>query len=370
MISIVLPTYNGARYLRESVDSILHQTMPDWELIIVDDCSTDETPEIAEEYAGMDSRIRVLHNEANQRVPRSLNRGFQVARGEYLTWTSDDNRFLPTALEKMQDYLDQHLDVYLVCARVYVIGSDGKKNFSRVFPHAELPPFDASTFAYDDTLGACFLYRREVMEAVGGYDPSAYYVEDYEYWLRVYERFPHIGSIPEFLYEYRIHEGSLTSTQKKKCRTQLIKLRRKHLPFIFEQLKGNADYLTRLFLEMQFQGYLSQEEKEKFYPLISQWVEGLRPLSSDGMYIIYGAGDFGQQLYEKISSRVACFADQNPELQGQTIHNVPVFSVSEARKKFSSAKFVIAGDTNIAFRMIQTLQENKIDTYSYFMGIE
>ena len=84
-ISIVLPTFNGERYLKSSIHSILSQTFPDWELIIVDDCSTDGTADIIKRYAQSDSRIRVIRNEKNQKLPGSLNIGFSVAKGEYLT---------------------------------------------------------------------------------------------------------------------------------------------------------------------------------------------------------------------------------------------------------------------------------------------
>ena len=100
LVSIVLPVYNGEKYLRESLDSILAQTMEDWELIAVDDCSKDATPQILADYAASDSRIRVMRNAENQRLPRSLNIGFAEARGEFLTWTSDDNAYAPEALHE------------------------------------------------------------------------------------------------------------------------------------------------------------------------------------------------------------------------------------------------------------------------------
>ena len=103
-VSIVLPTYNGEDYLRESIESVISQTFTDWELIIVNDCSTDSTPKIAEAYAAKDCRIRVIHNEKNQKLPNSLNIGFESASGDYLTWTSDDNIFHHEALIKMHDF--------------------------------------------------------------------------------------------------------------------------------------------------------------------------------------------------------------------------------------------------------------------------
>lgn len=84
-ISIVLPTYNGERYLKQSIESILGQTYTDWELIVVNDCSTDSTQEIIDFYRKKDTRIRTIFNCTNQKLPESLNIGFREAKGEYFT---------------------------------------------------------------------------------------------------------------------------------------------------------------------------------------------------------------------------------------------------------------------------------------------
>ena len=89
-VSIVLPSYNGERYIKESIDSVLNQSFTNWELIVVNDCSEDGTRRIVEEYAQNDSRVTIINNEKNMKLPKSLNIGFEVARGEYFTWTSDD----------------------------------------------------------------------------------------------------------------------------------------------------------------------------------------------------------------------------------------------------------------------------------------
>lgn len=95
-VSIVLPTYNGARYLRQSIDSCLGQTYRNLELIVVDDASTDTTPEIIRSY--QDPRIRVIRHEKSKMLPESLNTGFRAVSGDYLTWTSDDNYYVPEAI--------------------------------------------------------------------------------------------------------------------------------------------------------------------------------------------------------------------------------------------------------------------------------
>ena len=123
-VSIVLPTYNGSQYIRESLDSIIKQTCTDWELLIVDDCSSDHTLEIAREYASRDARITVIHNEVNRKLPSALNIGFAHAKGKYLTWTSDDNRYLPEALSVMAEYLDNS-DAPMVCAGEHAMDAAG-----------------------------------------------------------------------------------------------------------------------------------------------------------------------------------------------------------------------------------------------------
>ena len=364
MVSIVLPTYNGARYLRESIDSVLGQTYKDWELIIVDDCSTDATPQIAEEYAARDNRIHVIHNQRNEKLPRSLNIGFAVSRGEYLTWTSDDNRYLPMAIEKMKVYLDVHRKVYLVCASMYIIDCLGQRCVSEGFPKGKFIPGRKEIISYNDTIGACFMYRRSAMEQIGGYDETMFCVEDYEYWLRIYEQFENIEAIPEFLYEYRVHENSLTATKKDLVRSQLHKLRKKHLVFIVNKLKNNFGYLLRVYHEMCYYADFSQEEKNIFNKY-APWLKGMKDIPQDKEYIIYGAGEYGRHLCDKISSQVACFADRNTKLTGTVYNKKVIYQLQEARKKFPDAWIIVAGNLNIAGDMISTIWNAGIREYSY-----
>ena len=90
-VSIILPTYNGQAYIEEAIISILNQTFRDFELIVVDDCSTDHTPKVLDFFKLQDSRIKIITNKKNLKLPASLNVGHRIAQGDYLTWTSDDN---------------------------------------------------------------------------------------------------------------------------------------------------------------------------------------------------------------------------------------------------------------------------------------
>ncbi len=107
LVSVILPVYNGEDTIAESIDSVLAQTYQNLELVIVNDCSTDGTQAILKEYEAKDRRVRVIDNSVNLKLPRSLNVGFSDAKGEYLTWTSDDNLYHPSAIEEMAAVLDK-----------------------------------------------------------------------------------------------------------------------------------------------------------------------------------------------------------------------------------------------------------------------
>ena len=208
LVSIVLPIYNGEKYMRQSIESVINQTYKNLELIIIDDCSSDNTPAIAQEYAEKDNRIRYYRNETNLKLPRGLNRGFSLSKGEYLSWTSDDNLYLPTAIERMVSAIETEKADF-VFATCDVINENDE-----IVEIIKAPKDFKDAIIGGDFVGACFLYTRNVYETVGDYDVNKFLVEDYDYWLRIFYRF-NVFNIEDVLYKYRWHDGALTSTEKK-----------------------------------------------------------------------------------------------------------------------------------------------------------
>ena len=219
LISIILPTHNGARYLRQSIDSCLTQTYADFELIIVDDGSDD--PRVAAILTPQtDPRIRVLRLEKNAGLPAALNAGFREARGTMLTWTSDDNLFRPNALEVMTRELKRG-DADFVYARATSIDEEGKAIGSIV-------PRPADQLALDNCIGPCFLFTRRVWGEIGTFDSAMRLVEDYDYWVRVSKRF-HMRPLADDLYLYRQHKENLTSIEgRDRVREMVDKVRHRH----------------------------------------------------------------------------------------------------------------------------------------------
>ena len=208
LISIVLPVYNGEKYIKDSIESILNQTYTSWAVLVLDDCSTDNTAAIVAEYVKVDNRVKYFKNDCNLKLPRNLNRGFSLAKGPYLTWTSDDNIFHHDALEKMLVTITSHADIDFVFASCNIINEENK-----IIEYICAPNNYQNVLVGYNCIGACFMYTRKVYETIGNYDTEFTLVEDYDYWQRALSKFKAIA-IPEILYDYRFHSGALTSTMR------------------------------------------------------------------------------------------------------------------------------------------------------------
>jgi len=222
LVSVVLPVHNGAEVVGEAIDSVLAQTYRDLELIIVDDGSTDATPEIVDAYADRDKRVRVIH-QGNRKLPRSLSRGLREARGEFLSWTSDDNRMKADFLEKMVGCLERHSEWDLVYANLDIIGPDGEFLHDSPWyegyqdppgsPHIRLPGNEGELNIWPENhVGAAFLYRDRVACLLGDYSRHRFTAEDYDYWMLVNELLTlRHADFPDPVYDYRFHDASLTA---------------------------------------------------------------------------------------------------------------------------------------------------------------
>lgn len=278
MVSIVLPVHNGEQFLEDSIKSVINQTYTNWELIIVNDCSTDNSESIITQYQSTDSRIRYVKNETNLKLPRSLNVGFELAKGEYLTWTSDDNLFRPHALETMVGYLEAHPDVAMVYADCNSIDETG----------ATIGYFEAGSsdeLLYRNVVGACFLYRSKVKQELGGYDPSLFLVEDLEYWMRIHLH-NKIVPLNKCLYDYRYHINNLTATRKQeiyraKCQLMWLYLEKyeatgmpeeKLFPYFTYILRYKDTVKERRIAQMKF----GMRHKRYFWMMISNGLKSVR----------------------------------------------------------------------------------------------
>lgn len=204
-MSIVLPTYNRAHLLGHAIRSVLAQTHRNLELIVVDDNSRDETPEVVRSLH--DPRLRYVRNDENLKLPRALNKGFALANGSFLTWTSDDNLYAPEATERMLAVL-QGGGCDFVYADYFDFARHDERTGEPIAPRRVRLP-EVLRLEERNSVGACFMYTRAVYERVGPYDPELFLVEDYDYFIRIQSQGFSIRHIAEPLYYFSRHDDSL-----------------------------------------------------------------------------------------------------------------------------------------------------------------
>lgn len=202
-VSVVLPVFNAAGHLAEAIDSILKQTLREYELIIVDDGSVDASPQILRRYADADSRIRVI-TQPNRGIVEALNRGCREARGKYIARMDADDISLPSRFEKQYEFLENSPEVGVVGTWYSLIHQGGGEG---------QPPTLDGAIRWTMTFHNCICHpsvmmRRELLEALGGYQPVQH-CEDYDLWMRA-AKTASLRNLPEVMFRYRISERGVS----------------------------------------------------------------------------------------------------------------------------------------------------------------
>ena len=207
-VSVVLPVFNAERYVAAAVGSILGQTLGDFELIVIDDGSTDATPAILADLAARDRRVRLV-SRGHRGVVHSLNEGLREARAAYLAIMNADDVALPERLARQAAFLDAHPAVAAVGSQSRVMLADGAPG-----PVTRLPQSPAALRAIEmqasPLSNPTVMMRRNAALEIGGYRPQfSPAAEDYDLWLRLGERHD-LANLPDVLLFYRLHPGQLT----------------------------------------------------------------------------------------------------------------------------------------------------------------
>lgn len=205
LVSIVIPVYNGANYLAEAIDSALAQTWPHVEVLVIDDGSTDDgaTEAIARRYG---DRIRYIR-KPNGGVSSALNRGIAEMRGEYFSWLSHDDRYLPQKLERQVAYLREHPQTEVLGAGLEVIDAAG--NAKPGYSSGDVIELRTGREVMDHWVYGCaLLIRKSVFDRLGGFNESNRTVQDLEMWLTIVHAGIPIVMLPEVLAQWRHHGES------------------------------------------------------------------------------------------------------------------------------------------------------------------
>lgn len=252
-VSVIIPTYNYGRYLIEAVESVLNQTYKDFELIVVDDGSTDNTREVLKPYL---HRLRYMYQE-NQGISAARNRGFQESTGEYIAYLDADDVWLPEKLAKQIPLLDEDPSLGFVCGATHEMDQDGKIFHLRNKPRRSEDTFE-SLFRKNFIPTLTVVIRRSCLETVGGFDTSLPLSQDYDMWLRLAKRYKFVyWNIP--LAKYRVHANNISKNQSQRLRSHLKIISKK-------EISGDMSWLKRRIRKAKVYDYFaSLYYKEEHY---------------------------------------------------------------------------------------------------------
>jgi glycosyltransferase involved in cell wall biosynthesis len=210
LVSIVIPTYRGERYLAAAIESCLSQTYRSIEVIVVDDCSPTPDAAIAEKYAQQDTRVRVVRRSENGMISRALNSGYQVAQGEFHSRLAQDDLFREDAIERLVKTLQQHPQAGLAYADMMLIDGQGQVIQPMPTERPEKALFPANR------VGLCVMWPASVYSKVGGFDPRFDLSEDFEFFLRISRDYPLVKceGVAPFFFRYHPDQGSITKEHK------------------------------------------------------------------------------------------------------------------------------------------------------------
>lgn len=249
LVSIILPTYNGADRINESIKSVLGQTYTNWELLVIDDGSKDNTKDVIENFTKSDLRIRYIKNENNLGLQKTLNKGIREAKGEYIARIDDDDIWCdPQKLEKQFEFLDKNKDYVLVGTGVIVVDESGKELFRYLVPVSD---YDIR----ERILGKnCFVhssvvFRKAVVLGLGGYGEGSDVrnMEDYDLWLRIGLK-GKFANLPMHSTKWCLRNGSLSSVNRIDIFKKIINLIKSYKDFYPNYYLAVVRSYARLFI--------------------------------------------------------------------------------------------------------------------------
>ncbi|NUM25234.1 MAG: glycosyltransferase [Candidatus Buchananbacteria bacterium] len=219
-ISVIMPFYNAAAFLAPALESILNQTFRDFELILINDASTDNSDQIVQRYL-TDQRIIYIKNKVNQGIVFNLNLALQRAQSEIIARMDGDDVCEPDRFAKQYEFLQQHPEVAAVGSFIKIIDENGKIIDQRTKP-VDFEQMKKKLLVYSPVVHASLLYRKSAVLALGGYRDKYLYCEDIDLFYRLVYSGHILANIPEFLYYYRYHHDSVAHRSKLLAKKMLL----------------------------------------------------------------------------------------------------------------------------------------------------
>jgi glycosyltransferase involved in cell wall biosynthesis len=257
LLSVLMPVYNGETYLAEAIESILNQTYSNFEFIIINDGSTDESKRTIKSYT--DDRIHYVENEKNLGLITCLNNGIELAKGHYILRMDADDFSYPNRFEKQMSFMQMNPDIDI--SGTWFLKSD------RVTKNTNPTTFEACKLNLINNTVLChpsvILRKISILNADIKFKHSALHAEDYQFWIDAIKAGLKISNLPELLLNYRIHPMQISSAKKDIQKNTVNAVRIDYARFIFgEVIENNKELYTQLIDETALD-YASYKEVKK-----------------------------------------------------------------------------------------------------------
>ena len=256
-ISLIMSVYNGEDYLSEAIESVLNQTLKEFELIVINDCSSDSTSEILNKYAELDDRVKVHTNEVNLRLPASLNKAMSFAQGKYIARMDADDICLPERLEKQYKFMEENPHIALSSCKFMTL-KNGVISSGGCGGKTDKESIKALLLVTNPILHPGIIAKADVIRTLG-YDKNFTCTEDMELWTRFVMAGHDAQIMPEYLMIYRLHDKQITETTLEKQHKEVVAIQRKYLAGLLEAMNDQQE-------EFYIRGIYFRENKdiEKF----------------------------------------------------------------------------------------------------------
>ncbi len=220
-VTVLMPAYNAEKYIKTAIESILNQTYKDFEFIIVNDCSTDKTLKIIEDYAKKDKRIKVISNTENQKIAKTLNIGLKEAQGEYIARMDADDWSYPDRIEKQVDFMEKNPEVVLSSGNMEICDAELNRRNTSNYPCSD-EDIRKVFLQYNPTVSPAMIWRSKISEEVGGFSPNTM-SEDYMFFMDMSSK-GKIHNLKDILIKYRVLDTSASSTQMRRAQLSTIQI--------------------------------------------------------------------------------------------------------------------------------------------------
>lgn len=224
LVSVVIPAFNAGTYINEAIESILKQSYKNLELIIVDDCSTDDTWSIIQKIKKKHNRIRAFRNKSNRKLSHTLNKGIRESRGAYIARMDADDIALPERIAMQVAYMEKHVSVGILGGSMELFTNEKKSLGYRTYPHTD-GEVRSAIFRFSPFSHPLILIRSSVLNKSGLYNPRFNPAEDYELYFRIgnHSKFANLNQV---LLRYRVVDNSMTTGFTRNMEMKTMDIRR------------------------------------------------------------------------------------------------------------------------------------------------